>query len=205
METPMKTETTPTKTFVGPVRLSYANIFKPRPNTFKGGKEEYSVVLLFPKEPNEFCPNPNISLDLAKSAMKAAANEKFPAGAKYGVPLKDGDKDEAKYPGYWYMNAKSDYAPEILGPDRIPVTAKDGWDSGDWAKVVINFYGGEHNGIRNIGCGLRGIFFTQHDEHFSGGGGSVFDDYADEMGGPAPERIGTAPVETDEYDPFDGE
>ena len=46
---------------IGPVRFSYMSVFKPRLREKDGGEKvpEYSAVLLVPKKPNEFCPDPD--------------------------------------------------------------------------------------------------------------------------------------------------
>jgi len=180
------------RTLVGPVRLSYAWIYKPRAS-LRDGNDQYSAVLLFPKTANKFCSDPKQSLAAARDGIKAAAEAKFPKGAKYGIPLLDGDKEE-KYPGHWYMNAKGDFAPAVVNPQVQPVTESDGWASGDWAKVIVCFYGGEDpdTKAKNVGCGLRSIQFVKHDEHFGGGGTSGVEMFTPE-----------GDAEEAEYDPFD--
>lgn len=181
-------------TLVGPCRFSYANIWKPRANL--KGKEQYSVVLLFPKESNEFCPDAGKSIDAAKAGMKACAEESIPKGRQYGVPFLDGDKT-GKYPGHYYMNAKSDFPVAIVGPDTVPVAENGEWASGDWGKAVVKFYAAEKENAWNIGCGLRSIQFTKHDEHF-GGVGTGVEMFEPEQGHSAPTQS-----EDDPYDPFE--
>ena len=202
----MSTQTTePKKTelvIVGPCRLSYANIWKARKNL--KNEMQYDVVLLFPKENNEFCPDAKKSIKAAMDGIKACAGLMIPAGAKYGVPFMDGDRT-GKNAGHYYMTAKSSFAPAVVNPAVQPITEQDEWASGDWANVVVNFYAGEFNGTWNIGCGLRSIQFAAHDEHFaSGTGGSGIEKFTPIGETPGTEKIRgqDAPPNVDEYDPF---
>lgn len=186
-------------TLVGPCRFSYANLWRPRQNL--KNEMQYDVVLLFPKQNNEFCPDAKKSLDAAKAGIKACAETMIPQGKQYGIPLMDGDKT-GKNPGYFYMTAKGSYAPAVVGPDTVPVSEGGEWASGDWGKAILSFYAGEFNGTWNIGCGLRSVQFTKHDEHF-GGVGSGVDMFTPEPGYSAPSSGGEpSQVADGEYDPF---
>lgn len=199
MSTQTQDKPKPALTLVGPCRASYANLWKARKNL--RDEMQYDIVLLFPKENNEFCPDAERSINAAKMGIKAAADAKFPAGAKYGVPLLDGDK-EGKYPGFYYMTAKSSYAPAVVGPDLVPVRETDEWASGDWVKANLSFYGGESpQGAKNVGCGLRSIQFVKHDEHFGSERGSGVENFEPVDGYQAPASENTG----EEYDPFANE
>ena len=154
---------------IGPVRLSYMHVFEPRANNFKDGKEEYSLTMLLPKEPNEFCPDPKAIGAQIMGYVKAALLKKFgKEPGKWANPLKDGDVEtdaegNPKYPGYWYCNAKSDEKPILIDGYCEPVVG--GWQSGDWARVKVNFYGYDRES-RGVGAGLRCIQFVAKDEAF---------------------------------------
>lgn len=197
-------------TLIGPVRLSYLSVFKPRKNDLNG-EMEYSVRLLIPKTPTDKCPNPKALAKIAADAIKAAAVAKL--GDKisnYDNPLRDGDteldaNDNPKEPGYWYINAKAkeDYPPDLLNASRIPATAEMGWQSGDWGKVALTFYGYDQK-KKGVGCGLRGIQFLYKDEAL-GGGGSVAHMFQEEKGDDPtgiPVGTGASAINVDEYDPF---
>ena len=186
-------------TLVGPVRLSYANIWRPRKNL--KGAMQYDVVLLFPKDSNGFCSDAVRSIKAAQDGIKECAQAAIPAKVIYGIPFLDGDKT-GKNPGYWYMTAKGSYAPAVVNPQVQPITENDGWASGDWAKVAVKFYAGEFQGSWNIGCGLRSIQFVAHDEHF-GGSGSGVDMFEPEGDEPSTGNVGaTTEVAEGGYDPF---
>src|SRR3990167_5614594 len=138
-----------TEAVVGPVRLSYLSVFKPRMNE-KKGEMQYSAVLLIPKAANEFCGDPKSVGKAIKAVVDAALVKKFgTAPPKWKNPLKDGDvetnnENEPKHPGYWFVatQASEDYPPRLIDGKRN--TVFDGWQSGDWGYVKINCYGFDH-------------------------------------------------------------
>lgn len=201
-------------TIVGPVRLSYLNVFKARLNNLNQ-KMEYSVRLLIPKKPTDKCPDPKKIIDICADAIKAAKAEKIPDVKVWDNPLRDGDKEldsntgEPKEPGYWYINAKAneEYPPELCDAKRLPVTPDMGWGSGDWGKVVLAFYGYDQ-AKKGVGCGLRCIQFIYKDESL-GGGGSVAHLLQEEQGDDptalTSHADSAASPAVDEYDPFGDE
>lgn len=109
---------------VGPVRLSYMNVFTPKVNDLKEGAKEYSAVLLIPKQGNEFLPNAAEELKELRKALSGAVFAKWgdKPPAKLRNPIRDGDEEtdsqgEPKAPGYWFMNvsAKEAYPPPSRG------------------------------------------------------------------------------------------
>lgn len=196
---------------VGPCRLSYLTVFKPRKNDLND-QMEYSVRLLIPKKPTDKCPNPDGIAKLCADAIKAAKDEKIPDAKVWDNPFRDGDKElntdgEPKEPGCWFLNAraKEEYPPELVNAKREPVTAEMGWQSGDWGKVVVSFYGYDQK-KKGVGCGLRAVQFLYKDEALGGGGSVVHmlqDEDGDDPSAPATAPAG-APAE-DDYDPFKDE
>lgn len=191
----------PGKGTFGPARLSYLSVFKPRANQLKNNELEFSAVLLIPKEPNEFCPDPKAVGAKIAGLIKASLEEKFgPNVAKWDNPLKDGDKEtdnegNPRNPGYWYVgvSAKGEYPPLLIDCEKNVVT--NGWGSGDWGKANVQCYAYEFQGKKGVGVGLRGIQFLKHDEQLGGGGGASLDDFDTEDG----DRSTT---EDTAYDPF---
>lgn len=200
------TQAQPGVGIVGPVRLSYMNVFQPKENKFRQGESEYSVTLLIPKLPNEFCSDPKAVGKRIKELEAAALEKKFTAKPpKYDSPLKDGDietngEGEPKHPGYWFMAARCgvDYPPMLIDGDRHTVTA--GWNSGDWGLVKVSMYGYEFNGRKGVGVGLRAIQFTRHDEQFGSGAATSIDEFAVVEG--ADKTAPAASSEDTPYDPF---
>ena len=116
----------------------------------------------------------------------------------------DGDKT-GKNPGYWYMTAKSTYAPAVVDPQVRPITEHDEWASGDWAKAVVSFYAGEGNGAWNVGCGLRSVQFVSHDEHFGGAGSGVDMFTPESPDEPNASNVGATSEVGEPYDPWSDE
>ncbi len=177
---------------VGPVRASYAHVYKPRYNDLSE-RNEFSVVCLIPKSESEFCPNPGE----IKAALERQIKETLPKGGKQ--PLKDGDAElnssgEPKHPGYWYFTAKTggDYPPMVIDPRRVPVGESSGWQSGDWCKVKIKVKPYEKGANKGVSIFLTALQWTSKDEPFSGGGDPL-------AGFEAIEGAG------EEFDPFAGE
>jgi hypothetical protein len=174
----MAMKTKPVNLVVGPVRLSYLHVFKPRPHFSKEGVEEYSATLLIPKEPTKQCPNPRevgkqIS-DLVKNLVLGEWGDLKPA--QYKNPLKDGDTEcsattgEPKHPGYWFIRVASRAGDDWMGPvlidgDRKHVKGPGAWEAGDWGRVKIRLYAYD-NGSKGIGAGLEAVQFLYKDEPF---------------------------------------
>lgn len=164
---------TPTICILGPVRLSYLNVFKPRMNDIRKC-EEYSCTLLIPKAPNEFNANPTGLLKEIREVIEVALVEKFKEiPKKWETCLHDGDVEtnndgEPKHPGYWYTSTRSstDYPPVLIDGSRKPVIDASAWQSGDWGYAKLSFYGFEFEGKKGCSTSLRAIQFTKKDEPF---------------------------------------
>lgn len=198
----------PNEGIIGMVRFSYLNVFTTRLNENKQpAVYEYSVLLMIPKKPNEFNPNPVETVKKLNALIKAGLDSKFKNGtpAVWTNPLKDGDKDlnkdtgEPRNPGYWTISATAGEAfkPLLIDGARNPVTS--GWQSGDWGMVKVRMFGYDAKGNKGVSCGLKAIQFLRHDEPI--GGGITTPDEFDELNGDAP--LTGAPAQSDdEYDPF---
>jgi len=163
---------------VGPVRLSYMSVFKPRMNDSRE-VEEYSVVLLIPKANNQFQKDAAAEISGIASTIKEVLAAKFAkAPAVWENCMKDGDKElnsntgEPKYPGYWFISTRTtvDYPPALINGTKEKVTASDGWVSGDWGLVKLSFFGYEAKQNRGVSTSLRAIQFLYKDEPFASGG-----------------------------------
>lgn len=158
---------------LGPVRLSYLSVFKPRLNTLRK-VEEYSAVLLIPKAPNNFCADPMAMLKSIREVIEKALKEKFKEiPKKWETCLLDGDVEtdnegEAKHPGYWFISSRSavEYPPVLIDAKRNPVLSATDWVSGDWGNVKLSFFGYEFEGKKGVSTSLRAIQFVAKDEPF---------------------------------------
>lgn len=156
---------------LGPVRLSYLSVFKPRMNSIRKA-EEYSATFLIPKQPNEFCKDPTKLLKEVREVIETALKEKFKeVPKKFETCLLDGDAEtnndgEPKHPGYWFIASRSstDYPPVLIDGQRKPVIDEKAWVSGDWGNVKLSFYGYEFEGKKGVSTSIRAVQFTRKDE-----------------------------------------
>ena len=170
-------------------RLAYPNVFQ------KDKDEKYSVALLFPKENfnNNFIKTivDEIKAQLAITDFKNG----FPPSFK-GNPLRDGDAvNEAgniPFPGYYYMNAKSNFQPGVVAayPDPhkktadgrpVPAIITDEREiyGGVWARVELHAYAYDFKGKKGISVSLGNIQKIRDGEPLGGFGNpaAAFDCY----------------------------
>jgi len=166
-----------TKVVTNPVRLSYANLF--RPVSFQGGDPKYSVVLMIPKSDTQ-------TIAKIRAAQKAAAElgavSKFggKVPAKVKTTLKDADVDvnldgevyaeaNPEYAGHYIMNVSSKNKPGIVDKDMNEIIEPGEVYSGCWARVSINAFAYNAQGNKGVSCGLNNVQKIRDDEAFSGG------------------------------------
>jgi len=128
---------------IGPVRVAYPHLFKPRTSAINGREEtRYEAVMLIPKE------SPQL-VEKVRSAIRTAFVHKFGEQVKLAKdkqPLRDGDvsptdddADQGRYPGYFYANVKGwpDAPPQLKHADKSPITDPGALSSGDWLYMLI--------------------------------------------------------------------
>ena len=163
-----------TKLTTGKVRLSYANIWKPKAMA-EGQEEKYSVSLLIPKSDTK-------TVNAIKQAIKTAAEEaqhtkfggKVPGNLK--SPLRDGDderSDDPNYAGHYFMNCSSKSKPIIVDRRREQIVNEDEVYSGCFAHVSVNFYAYNTSGNKGVACGLGNIQKVADGDPLSGGKGNI--------------------------------
>lgn len=201
----------PQKCTLGPVRFSFMNVFSPRKTDH--GEPQYSIVCLIPKKANDFCKDPEAEIEGLKSCIREAAkSDKLKNAKVWANPLKDGDKElngegNPRYPGYWYVSAKAftrdREGNEKLGPVvkdglGVPISARSGFVSGDWGKVVLYFSAYDTSGNKGVTAYLNAVQCLYKDEPFAKGGGDEFEPVADAYKPTASVGAG----EEKAYDPF---
>lgn len=177
------------RVITGRVRLSYANIWKPRKSEDSDALR-YSVCLLIPKTDKKTiraikeATQNAITIGHAKLANKSG---KLPSSIK--TPLKNGDdKDQEEYHGHYYINCSSTNKPGIVDRNREQITDPDLVYSGCYARVSINLgayvYG---NGTsKGITAYLNNIQFVADGPRLAGGPSAEeefdddFDDFEDD-------------------------
>lgn len=174
-----------TNVTTGKVRLSYANLFKPRAAQ-PGQEEKFSVTILLPKTDVETKQRIDAAIEAAK--QKGASD-------KWGgvippivqIPIHDGDgvkpsdgmpfPDECK--GHWVFTAssKAEYPPEVVDQQLNPIINQSDIYSGCYARVNINFFPYAFGGKKGVGCGLGPVQKVADGEPLGGGApkaGDVF-------------------------------
>jgi len=174
-----------TKVKVGVVRFTYAHVFEGQPDD--NGKVQFSSAILIPKKDKASLKTVNDAIAVATAEGKVKWG-KLPA--KVPTPLRDGDEyaDEKEgreeYRGHMFMNAKTATRPGVVGRDLKPIMsddAPDGFFSGCYGYVSLNFYPYDFKGKKGIGCGLNNIMKTKggDEDRLGGGRVSAESDFAD--------------------------
>jgi hypothetical protein len=173
----------PNQTTTGKVRLSYLNVFEPKPSTI-GGDPKYSVTLLIPKSDTQTY---NAVMTAVQVAIDAAVPKLWDGQRPpiLNLPLHDGDGgrpsdglpygDECK--GHWVMTASSVTQPLIIHPDMSRIIDKTEIYSGMFACVSVAFFG-YATGKKGVGCGLNNIMKVADGEPL-GGRSTPEQDFAD--------------------------
>lgn len=169
-----------TKVVTGIVRLSYANIWKPKAAN-EGAEPKYSCSLLIPK-------NDTKTVEAIKKAIEAALTEgadkfggKIPNRAVLKLPLRDGDterEDDDNYKGCYFINASSKNAPGVVDKNVQPILDQSEVYSGCYCRASINFYAFNASGNRGVACGLNNIQKIRDGEPLGGGRSNPNDDFS---------------------------
>lgn len=153
-----------TNIVIGPVRFSYAFVFKPFRN--EDGKEKYSVQLLIDKKDKVTLKKIKMAIQNAIEKGSAKLEGKI-KGLK--LPLHDGDeeRDDEVYEGKYFLTASSDYPPGIVGPDKEKILDQREFYSGCYGYAEINFY---PFNVKNkgIAVGLNNIMKTKDGDPLGG-------------------------------------
>lgn len=164
-----------TRVVTGEVRLSYANIWEPRP--IKGSDPKFSCSILIPK-------SDTTTIAAIEAAINAALEEglpkfggKLPPKGALKLPLRDGDteKDDEVYAGHYFINANSKTQPQIVDEKVQPILDQAEVYSGCYARVSVNFYAFNTNGNRGVACGLGNIQKLRDGEALGGGVSAAVD------------------------------
>ena len=169
-------------TVTGAVRLSWPRLTKleQRPGTQRA---TVSTAVLIPKTDTD-------TLSKLEAAIKAAVDERWPAGAPAGIrmPLKDGDQRASQYPeqaGHMVMNVSSNRLVPVVGRDNLPLSPEQMASEvygGQNARVAVGAYSYDRNGNRGVSFGLRMVQILGGGDAFGGGA----PDPASVFGGPLP-------------------
>lgn len=168
------------------VRMSFPDLFEPRPQGESATVEKHAATFLIPS-----------GSELEKKVeaeILAAAERKWPGkGAAVIKQIRgnnmrfclrpEGEKDYAGYADHVFFKATNVSRPTVIDRDKTPLTKADGKPySGCYVNASVEFYGYENNG-KGIAASLKGVQFFRDGDAFAGGGVASpddFDDLADE-------------------------
>jgi hypothetical protein len=163
------------------VRLSFPDLFKPRP--FKpGDTPKYKATFLIPKD------DPQIKV--IEAAIVATAKEKWPKdfqkvlnsirGNANKFCYQDGDnKSYDGYEGMMALSAGNKVRPSVFDRDRSPLTEDDGKPyAGCYVNAIVELFAYDNSG-NGISASLSGVQFYKDGEAFSGGRPAAADAFDD--------------------------
>ena len=191
------------KIVTGPFRLAFPRVFEPSA-AVKGGKEKYSIMMLFPKDGESLLPKiggPGIK-ELRKLAMAAVKEKwgedkaKWPANlrnisfadyvspnGKDGFPVRDGDDAEWEgFEGHWYIKASSDNRPGLVDAKVNPILDKAEVFGGLICRAQITAFAYDSNGSKGVSFGLSNVQVLKDDGVCYGGGRQKPEDVFDAFG-----------------------
>lgn len=180
-----------TKIIIGPVRISYAHVWKPTAME-EGATLKYSVSLIIPKDDKETVAKINAAIEAAKMVGKAILTDKKTGkllpDSRLKLPLNDGDikrPDDAVYANSYYLTANSITKPGIVSLEKDAegkfkqITDESQVYSGCWCRVSVNFYAYPKGNI-GIAVGLNNIQKVRDGEPL-GGRSSADADFDDDF------------------------
>jgi hypothetical protein len=156
-------------------RVSYPNVFKAKRNELSG-KDEYSLVALFPK---------GADLSALKKAAEFALTQKWGTDKKkWPSNLKTPFRDQAEKAktlddgtrvlpdgheaGAIFMNLKSSQKPGLVDQNREDIIDSSQFYAGCYARATVNAYAYDQAGNRGVSFGLNNLQKMAEGEPFSG-------------------------------------
>ena len=181
MQTVQTTPLQGTRTMIGEVRFSYAQLLTPK--TDSKGLLKYSTVLLIPKTNTEAVQNVLTTVQTVLAAAKQTWGFMPPEiSSNPYYPLKDGDTyitrsgnplgEECR--GHWVLNADTNhsdlYPISIIDRYERPLTSTEDVYSGMWGYICLNFGDYDFQGAKGVKAYIdRNIMKTRDDVRLGGG------------------------------------
>lgn len=151
-------------------RASFPNVFRPKRNDLNG-KDEYSVVALFPK---------GADLSALKAAAEAVCAEKWGADKtkwpanlkspfrKHEEKTKEGVMPDGYEAGGIFMTLRSTQRPGVVDQNKQEIIDPSGFYAGCYARAAVSVYAYDQKGNRGVSFGLTHLQFMKDGEPFSG-------------------------------------
>lgn len=157
---------------LGPVTLCYVHLLEPYAHE-QGETPKYSCTILVPKSATETVEAIRKAVDDAKAyGVRERWNGKKATAGKDN-PLKDGDeKDDEHFKNCWYINARSNRRPGVIGRNNEPLTTEDEVYSGMIALVSVEFFPYQMGG-NGIAAAIANVKKVKDGERFTATGPSA--------------------------------
>lgn len=156
----------------GKVIISYPHLFEASPNP--SGALKFSASFLIDKKDTKTIEEINKAIDKAKAKGKSSIwNNKLPT-FRY-LPLRDGDAELASgektdpiYKGKFFLNASSDNAPGVVGPNGKPLMDQNVLYAGCIVRGDINPFPYKNSGNCGVGWGLNNVMLIGDGDRLDG-------------------------------------
>lgn len=152
--------------------ISYPAIFEPKENL--SGKMKYSCSLLIPKSDTKGVAEFKKAIAKATQAGKEKLWKNKVPKFRYD-PMRDGDaelesgeKEDPAYKGHFFVNATSDNAPGVVGPDASPLMNQDALYAGCIVRADINPFPYDNGGNKGVGWGLNNVMLVREGKRLDG-------------------------------------
>lgn len=154
------------------VRLSYVHIDEPYSQDGVA-EAKYQVALLLPKSEQQCYADIQSAI---RAAYQQGVQNKWkgaqPQLNDRTMPIHDGDQPRVsgdpygeECQGCWVISAKTKNKPEVVHVSNIHSILPPGSvKSGDYGRVMLNFYAYDANGNRGVACSLGNIMITREGE-----------------------------------------
>ena len=167
-----------------PFRLAFPEIWVAKAGA-EGGKEKFSVTMLYPKDGSSLIPSMpgNGILELRKLALAAIKEKwgedkaKWPASIKAidlktyvspngkdGWPIRDGDTVEWDgFSGCFFARASSQFQPGVVNAKTQPIIDKSLVYGGLICRAQVNAFAYDNSGNKGVSFGLNNLQILKDD------------------------------------------
>ncbi len=166
-------------------RGSYVALAVPKKNVDDNGKETENYQIFIPLKKTDASTKKTIAELL--NIIKIASGEKHgtPLGPKQlkHFPIKDGDGPDMpeQFNGYWCINAKANFKPNVVDIAGNVLQSTEEIYSGAWYKAKLSCYAWiNKKGGNGVSINIESAIKIKDDEKF-GGGSSAADDFAEDI------------------------
>ena len=144
-------------------RASFPALFKAE--SYEGGKEKYSIVMVFPKKTD---------LGPMKAAAKVVAQTTWPNGfpANLKTPFRDGaDKGELEGfgPDTIFITASTIRKPGLVDRQLQNIIEPERFYAGCYARATVSAFTYDVKGNKGVSFGLHNVQFLRDGEPLAGG------------------------------------